>query len=156
MTGVIQVLQALSVPVIAVVGAYIGWQQLLISRVKLKGDLFDRRFAVFDSVRKFLSEIMREGDVPDKALWEYRAGIADAPFLLDDQLCEHFDVIWKRSIDLRATMRNLSSQAQGADRTKLSHDMASDLEWFGNQLTALVDEFKPFLKLQQPVKWPWQ
>jgi len=47
----VQVVQALLVPTVAVVGAYIALQQVTIARAKLRHDLFDRRFKVFETAR---------------------------------------------------------------------------------------------------------
>jgi hypothetical protein len=52
----VQVLQALAVPVIAAVGAWVALQQMHIARTKLQHDLYDRRYAVFQAVRRFLDE----------------------------------------------------------------------------------------------------
>jgi hypothetical protein len=49
----VQVLQALAVPVIAAAGAWVALQQMHIARVKLQHDLYDRRYAVFEAVRRF-------------------------------------------------------------------------------------------------------
>jgi len=51
----VKALQALAVPVIAAVGASVAVQQMVIARVKLQHDLYDRRYAVFDAVRAFLN-----------------------------------------------------------------------------------------------------
>ncbi len=47
----VQVLQALAVPVIAAVSAWVAWQQMHIARTKLQHDRYDRRYAVFQAVR---------------------------------------------------------------------------------------------------------
>ena len=43
--------------------AYIAFQQFRLGREKFKLDLFEKRFAVFDATRKFLSTILTEGNV---------------------------------------------------------------------------------------------
>jgi hypothetical protein len=50
----VQLLQALAVPVIAGVGAWVALQQMYLARVKLQHDLFDRRYAVFQAVVSFM------------------------------------------------------------------------------------------------------
>ena len=47
----VQVLQALLVPVIAAVGAWVALQQMYLARVKLQHDLYDRRYAVFQRIQ---------------------------------------------------------------------------------------------------------
>jgi hypothetical protein len=60
--------QALALPIIPLLGAWIALQQMLIARIKLQHDLYDRRYAVFDGAREFLSQIMTDGVASQEAL----------------------------------------------------------------------------------------
>jgi hypothetical protein len=48
--------QPLSLVIIAAVGDFIAWQQLDISRVKSRHDLYDRRYPVFQVARAFFAD----------------------------------------------------------------------------------------------------
>jgi hypothetical protein len=50
----VQVLQGLAVLVIAPMRTWVALQQMYLARVKLQHDLYDRRYAVFEAVRRFL------------------------------------------------------------------------------------------------------
>jgi len=78
----VQVLQALAVPVIAAVGAWIALQQMYIARVKLQHDLYDRRYAVFEAVRRFLDEAVSQKIVSPETLHSFALRTGDALFLL--------------------------------------------------------------------------
>ncbi|HVH74283.1 MAG TPA: hypothetical protein VM755_05145 [Stellaceae bacterium] len=80
----VQALQALAVPVIAAVGAWVAVQQMVIARVKLQHDLYDRRYAVFDAVRTFLNEAVGSRVVSPETFRTFALGTADAEFLFDD------------------------------------------------------------------------
>jgi hypothetical protein len=56
----VQILQALATPVIAIVGAWVALEQMKIARVKLRHDLYDRRYAVFQSARSLLNEVISD------------------------------------------------------------------------------------------------
>ena len=64
----IQWLQALAVPVVAAVGAWIALQQMHLARVKLRHDLYDRWFAVYQADRKFSAEVLTHATVEDDQL----------------------------------------------------------------------------------------
>src|SRR5450755_2316417 len=59
----ITVLAALLTPVLAAFGAYIAWQQWRTNRNKLKLDLFERRFTVYDAAIQLINSILRAGKV---------------------------------------------------------------------------------------------
>lgn len=56
------VVSSLLVPVIAVLGAVIAYRQWRVAQNKLKLDLFDRRFAIFDAARKLIASILASGN----------------------------------------------------------------------------------------------
>lgn len=85
----VQVLQALLVPVIAAVGAWVALQQMYLARVKLQHDLYDRRYAVFQAIRRFLDEAVSHKIVSSETLYSFALGTADAAFLFDDRLAAY-------------------------------------------------------------------
>jgi hypothetical protein len=85
----VQVLQALAVPVIAAVGAWVALQQMHIARVKLQHDLYERRYAVFEAVRRFLDEAVSHKIVSRETYRSFALCTADAPFLFDDRLAAY-------------------------------------------------------------------
>jgi hypothetical protein len=87
--GWVQILQALAVPVIAAVGAWVAIQQMRIARIKLQHDLYDRRYAVFQAVRRFLDEALANQLVSSETLRAFVLGTSDAEFLLPDDLAEY-------------------------------------------------------------------
>lgn len=63
MDQIIELSKALLTPVVAVVAAYVAWQQLKTNRRKLKLDLFDRRYVVFEKIGEFIGSILTSGTV---------------------------------------------------------------------------------------------
>jgi hypothetical protein len=84
----VQYIQALGLPIFAAVlagvGAWIGWQQMQLNRVKLQHDLFDRRFRVYDGARRFLEAALRDSEVSDDTITDYLVAIGGAVLLFDD------------------------------------------------------------------------
>lgn len=67
----ISILQGLLTPTMAAFGGYIAWQQWKTEQNKLRLDLFDRRFLVFQALRDFMSEVRSRGRVSDRSLFEF-------------------------------------------------------------------------------------
>ena len=49
--------------------AFIAWQQWQLARNKLRLDLFDRRYKVFEATRRFLAVILRDARFEDSQLF---------------------------------------------------------------------------------------
>lgn len=150
----IQVLQALLVPLLGFLGAYIAWQQMVTARTKLKHDLFDRRFAIFAATRTFLSTILRDARVNDEDMWKYRAGIGEAAFLLSDGLRNYLEQIWKEAVAMKMYHAQLDGVPVGERRSALVEAEHEKLTWLTEQLPVLIECFKPFLQLEAPTRWP--
>jgi Flp pilus assembly protein TadB len=70
-TCLITVLTALLTPVIALLGILIAYQQWRTSRNKLKFDLFERRFAVYDAAVQLINFVLEAGKITPDAMREF-------------------------------------------------------------------------------------
>jgi len=57
---------------------------------KLRLDLFDLRYKVYDATRTFLAAILREAKFTNSQLFEFYARTSDAEFLFGADVVEHF------------------------------------------------------------------
>jgi hypothetical protein len=81
----------LSIAVVA-----IAWQQWRVADNKLRLDLFDRRYKVYDATRKFLDTTIGEG-YTDSRLVEFNVGTSDAEFLFGAEVVEYIREILRRA-----------------------------------------------------------
>jgi len=143
----VQWLQALSVPTIAAVGALLAWQQVKIARTKLRHDLFDRRFAVFEAARKFLVTVMRNGKISVPDLQSYAVGVIDAQFLLNREVHDYLVEIRKRAATMQGLKDTLEPLPAGDEKARLAGKAGEEIAWLVAQLDVLPEKFKPFLTL---------
>lgn len=87
---------------IAMIGAWIALQQMLIARAKLNIDLFDRRFAVYVATRKYIVTMLQNkgGTQEDAVTWW--AVASSAPFLFDKDVSHFIEEVEKRGSVMRA------------------------------------------------------
>ncbi len=139
----------LTTVVFAFFAAYIAYQQYRLGREKFKLDLFEKRFAVFAGTRRFLTHILRDGDLQDyNYLWEYRAAIGEAEFLFETDITEYLEDIYKHALKLKADRDTLSSLPVGTERTQLNHEISENLRWLTDQLPELKKRFSPYMKFK--------
>jgi hypothetical protein len=142
--------------VIAVAGAWIGWQQLQLNRTKLQHDLYDKRFRVYEAARGLLSHVFREGQPSIEEMNKYWLGTSDAVFLFDEDMDKYLDGVSKRIFGMHTNHTMLSAAKDQTARERLSQKMMDDMEWLRTEYSVMREKFRPFLQLPQIRAFPWQ
>ncbi|MFZ1180367.1 MAG: hypothetical protein WAN92_02400, partial [Herbaspirillum sp.] len=140
-------LSALSVPVVAVLGVYIAYQQWRLSQNKLKLDLFDRRFAVYDAARTLIDTYSHAGD-KELRLLKFPSVIREAKWLLNEEVAQYLDKHLANANAFACLQAELDGIGVGEVRTKKAQEMAEIGHWFCAQYEELDKHFTPFLQLQ--------
>lgn len=139
---------ALMTPVVAVIGAGIAWRQSRTAQNKLKLDLFEKRFAVYNKARNMLAEIMTKGKLTDAGLYEYGAGVREAKWLMDEEVAKYLsEELWNNAVELQTCDAELDGLPVGEERTRLVHKRAELKKWFFAQYPVLDAKVGRFLKL---------
>ena len=134
----VQVLQALAVPVIAAVGAWVAVQQIVIARVKLQHDLYDRRYAVFDAVRAFLNEAISSQIVSQETFRMFALKTADAEFLFDDGLAAYLREMREHASKAQAIYITMQQMEPGDQKAAASRAASEHAMWLTNQIDGLA------------------
>jgi hypothetical protein len=127
--------------------AFIAYQQFQIARAKLKIDLFEKRIAVFNATRQMLGAMVSDGPGELEKVYEFRAAVAAAPFLFDDDVIAYLEEIDSRAVDLRAIVKRIEKPSTNGDRDSLIDKEAAVQIWFKNQLLEITAKFMPYLGL---------
>jgi hypothetical protein len=115
---------------------------------KLRLDLFDRRYRVYDATRKFLAAVInREATSTDSPLNEFNIGTSDAEFLFRADVVEYLAEIRKHAVRLRITRQALERPQKLSDDelSRHAHAEEDDLSWLIDQTTAITKAFAPYL-----------
>ena len=143
--------QALALLVISVVGVWIAYKQSRIAAAKLNLDLYDRRFSVFEAARNLILSVLQNGVGFSKDINAFHLGIADAGFLLNDDIEKYLDQlskkVWQLTILLEKKTYLEQTNADDDARVKAADQMATAFTAIQSELPTLVAKFKPFLKL---------
>jgi hypothetical protein len=125
--------------------AIIAVLQWRVADNKLRLDLFDRRYKVYDATRKFLAMILREGKFSQSELFEFDAGTSNAEFLFQADVVAHLAEIRKRALHLRTAQTLLEPLPVGDERSRCAQAEHDDLLWLTDQITAITTTFAPYL-----------
>lgn len=122
---------------LACLGLLIAYQQYQISSQKLKLDLFEKRYAVFDSVKTIINQVVHNATINNDHINEYKINIADAKFLFNDDVNDYLQTVLKKSAAL------------------ILHKSNKDLDnehlvilWFTEELDKYQNPFMPYMSFK--------
>jgi hypothetical protein len=101
-------LTALLTPCIAILAAYIGYQQWQLNRHKLKLDLFDKRWEVYAATNDMLASLL-QGSAEDRRsrAKDFRRMLMDAKFICSKETVAFLGRIERRITEVEASERAL-------------------------------------------------
>jgi hypothetical protein len=132
---------------IAAQQANTGAFQAHLASVRLQHDLYNRRYAVYASVKAFLVQVTQNARAESDWIAKYGIEVGDAVFLLNQELVDYLEEIRKKGIRLRFILSVVNLPEYVEARTKLIDEEAEIMNWFPSQFEILRDKFKPFLSL---------
>lgn len=134
---------------VALLAVYIAWRQWRTAQNKLKFDLFDRRFSVYEASRNLWGLIMQHGKVRDEDVRNYLPDLYKAKWLLNDEVAEYLEKEFYRKItDLQLFQRLVEDALQGEEKRSNREKQGEIMGWLAKQHEVLDKKFTPFLKLQ--------
>ena len=149
----VEILSALLVPVIAIVGLYVAYQQYQINKQRLRHETYERRLAVYKSVQRYLSEILRDGKITYNRALQFNSEASEAAFLFDSSVQEKIDEIYQKSIDMAFTHEKMYPEdgspgiPVGEERNKVVEENTALLKWHMEELKSSREFFAKKLGL---------
>jgi hypothetical protein len=150
----IRVLQALLVPAVAIAGVWIALQQMHITRVKLRHDLFDRRFAVLQACQNLILTVTINANIDGDTYQSFAIAASTARFLFDDDLFAYLQDVRTHATKLITTKTVLPDMPPGDKKAAAAARGGTELKWLLEQADELPKRFEPFLQLERRW-WSW-
>jgi len=147
----VQYIQALGFPVvgsiIAVIGAWIAWQQMHIARVKLQHDVYERRFAIFSVARELLAAIVINGVPLPQDIAKFTVGTVGAAFHFDQPTLDYLEEISLLASALLVDEQTIAGMPNGDPAVEKR--VRDNRRWLQDQIQRkeLTKRFLPYLAL---------
>jgi hypothetical protein len=143
-----EILSGLLTPLIALIVAYIAWQQLKTNRDKVRLALYEKRFAVYLGLKNLLVKIPQVGGVGIKEIIEYNVSTGEAEFLFGRDVLDYLLLIRKKAAHLMTTTKQLASNdlPLGEERSKIAKEQEDLSNWFTDQFDEAIKIFSPYLR----------
>jgi hypothetical protein len=137
-------LTGLMTPLIAIIGAYVAFQQWKTNHQKLQLDLYARRLVIYDQVRGILGIIARDADVTPQEMIAFGRATTEAAFLFGDEVSTYINEIYRRGMTLSA-YHNAHNQAAAVRAQEFDYVRVAEL--MNAELTWLLAQFEPATKM---------
>ena len=130
------------IPLIAIISTYIAYQQYKTNNIKLKHDLFEKRWLVYKTIMDTIEVVIREGNINDDKLLKFNIERAQSYFLFNESLHKYIDEIYEKLIDLQEM--NSTTEEEKAKNAKKLGELK---KWFIAQIKVTKEKFHKFLNL---------
>lgn len=173
----LNVLSGWLTPLIAIIALYIAYQQyksdkkqgelklkldsdiselekkrLHIEEYKLKLDLYNKRFRIFEETKKVLHKIVQEAHIEIIELRDFRFSTNESKFLFDNEIFQFLEELKTKAINLNHTERNLKDlnnypvySQQREEKIRESMELTS---WFNFEYDNIESKFEKYLNFK--------
>ncbi len=133
---------------VAVLVALITWSQWATNRARLRHELFDRRYEVYEQIAAFIAEILTSGRVPQGEPEGFRHRTKTAYFLFacDNDIKVLITEISQKAVELHALEATFDSLS-GEERKSNLEAQRAVKDWLKQTLDSLETRFEKYLKL---------
>lgn len=140
---------AITTAAVAVLVAIITWRQWVTNRARLKHELFERRYLVYEKIAGFLAEVLQAGRVPTGREHEFLRETKRAYFVFDcdTDVKNLVTEIYQHAVHLHALDAELVG-ISGNDRTANIAKQREIKSWFEVTLGSLEERFEKYLRLE--------
>ena len=149
----VEILNALLTPIIAILAVYIAWQQYQIEHHSLRNQLYERRYVVFKAFMSFLADIMREGKTNYSRVGQFYAEASEADFLFTEAVGKKRDELHSKGVHMVYLHERMypSDGSQGLpvgeERSKVAKENTDLLKWFYDQIGEIKNLFKSEMRV---------
>lgn len=128
---------------IAIIGAWVALQQMLIARAKLNHDLFDRRFKVYTATQTYLITMLRDQGGSEQDADDWHSVVISAPFLFDEEISGFLREVADRGSFLRAWI----GDKRIYEVPERINEYNDNIMWIANSQKTLEEKFQDSMNL---------
>jgi hypothetical protein len=138
---IIPILSAMLTPAIALLAAYIAWQQHKVNRNQFRLGLFERRYRLFDSTGKLIGTVLGRGRIVDADLKEFLWDTKESDFLFGADIKTYLNELYSKASDVYA----LENPVEEEQREKRKQTLL----WFSGQGDELKKKFGKYMAFRE-------
>lgn len=134
---------------VATIAVYIAWQQYKTARNKLKLDLFDRRFRVYQAQQLFAYSCAKIQSLDQDSYDKLQALLPDAVFLFDADICDYLKELQMHASRLQLLRMQIGSAETQEQRGVFVDQQTPILQWVINESIHSEQRFLRYLSFKK-------
>ena len=125
----------------------IAYQNWRIQKDKLRLDLYDKRYKIFQAIKDLSTSFLKNGVTNRKDLNQFIIDTSEVDFLFEDDIKENIDEIRKKSLRAINLAERLDNRGVGTqeDRENIAKELEELEKWSINLPNRLKSLFKEYL-----------
>jgi hypothetical protein len=153
LSQLLQVVQLMATLTVAYFATRIAWRQANTARDKLKLDLYEKRFRVYQALLTFLEAILREGKVTAEFISAFNSSTVGKEFLFNNDVNEYLKEVKNKAMEWRTACDKIKS-LQPKDGFEAEQKEANDtdhklLKWLSDQPSQAPSVFASYLDFRK-------
>jgi hypothetical protein len=147
---VISALSAGLTPLIAVIAAYIAYQQFRTNRNKLRLDLYDRRFSLYSAFADLCVSVGSSMKPGSEELNRFLQARHATQFLFGSQTAAYMETVRLKAVRLQYLDFQIRDGGLpvGDDRTRAANEQSELALWFADQFEVSRSHFARYLRFK--------
>jgi hypothetical protein len=145
------VFQALLTPAIGLGVAWIAFMQWWTNHQKFRLDLFDRRYAIYDSAKRLIASVLTVGQADRQDIIAFYWRLGEADFLLDAETSNFLKTLLNK-IDEISHWDGMAEQS-GSNSAEFNRKAFAAREWVIGQQARLLELFQRSLTVETFVEF---
>jgi len=152
--SIIELLNSLLTPLIAIIAIYIAYRQYRNDNTRLKFELYEKRLEVYKKLQTFITQVIREGtNIDIGIIHKFHEETFVSSFLFNRNIQEYLEKIYKKSVYMWQLNKKLypsngiAGLTVGEERSKVCEEETNILLWITDQADESIQIFKEYLHI---------
>lgn len=141
--------------IVAVIVAYIAIMQFKTNRDRLRLELYEKRFSIYEGLKEFLEKIIIQFDVTDKDLREFRIKTNEAEFLFEEDIIHYLKKVSDEGTKLYSYNCQIKRGETPPPWPKDPEDIKGAKTWLQDQLKESKNKFSKYMRFKTNIKSFW-
>jgi hypothetical protein len=138
-------------PLIAIIAAWIAYQQFQTNQLKLKFDMFDKRLKVYQALMDFIGFVINYPDMKIEEVKKFDVARSESVFLFGKDIREYLQSIRDQAAALtilNSQIQELASNERIPERTQSVNEKLEKIDWFYKQIEVAQGKFSRYLTFE--------
>jgi len=150
-----EIIEVILTLIIGFLAVYIACQQHRTAKDKLRLDLYEKRFSVYNGFKQTIDEIEEKSGISHGGFVNFFSKTNESDFLFDSDIIDYKNIFKKNLIRLQQLSGKLSNSQLpvGEKRINLSNENEQLSNWFLDQPEEIKNRFNKYLKFKKIIQF---